>query len=131
MNAGMAFDWDKLPESEPIPGFHGRVVHSDTMTFVLWRIKAGAVLPEHNHVHEQVAMVLDGTFEVTVSGQTRRMNAGMIGTIPAWPSPSVASSTPSSRCARTIATGSRPTSSAEPPARTECRFANASSKPMS
>ena len=82
MNAGMAFDWDKLPESEPIPGFHGRVVHSDTMTFVLWRIKAGAVLPEHNHVHEQVAMVLDGTFEVTVSGQTRRMNAGMIGTIP-------------------------------------------------
>lgn len=82
MNAGMAFEWDKVPESEPIPGFHGRVVHSDTMTFVLWRIDAGAVLPEHNHVHEQVAMVLDGTFEVTVSGQTRRMNAGMIGTIP-------------------------------------------------
>lgn len=82
MNAGMAFEWDKVPESEPIPGFHGRVVHSDTMTFVLWRIDAGAVLPEHNHVHEQVAMVLDGTFEVTVSGQTRRMSAGMIGNIP-------------------------------------------------
>ena len=62
---GMVFDWDNVPESEPIPGFHGRVVHSDTMTFVLWRIEAGAVLPEHSHVHEQVAFVLEGTFEIT------------------------------------------------------------------
>ena len=79
---GMVFDWDNVPESEPIPGFHGRVVHSDTMTFVLWRIEAGAVLPEHSHVHEQVALVLEGTFEITVEGETRQMRPGLVGTVP-------------------------------------------------
>jgi quercetin dioxygenase-like cupin family protein len=80
--AGLAFDWDKVAESEPIPGFHGRVLHSDTMTFVLWRIEAGARLPEHSHVHEQVAHVLEGEFEITVSGSTSRLRAGMVGMVP-------------------------------------------------
>lgn len=82
MTTGMVFDWDKVPESEPIPGFHGRVVHSDSMTFVLWRIDAGARLPEHAHIHEQVAFVLEGTFEITVEGETRQMRPGLVGTIP-------------------------------------------------
>lgn len=82
MTTGLLFDWEQVPESEPIPGFHGRVAHSDTMTFVLWRIEAGARLPEHNHVHEQVAFVLEGTFEITVDGRTRRLRPGLVSTIP-------------------------------------------------
>lgn len=80
--SAMTFDWDRIAESEPIPGFHGRVVHSDSMTFVLWRIDAGARLPEHHHVHEQVAIVMAGEFELVVDGTPTRMKPGMVGTVP-------------------------------------------------
>jgi len=38
-----------------IPGFNVRFVHSENMTFAFWDIKAGSLLPEHAHPHEQVA----------------------------------------------------------------------------
>jgi quercetin dioxygenase-like cupin family protein len=75
-------NWDDTPETTPIPGFHGRVQHSDSMSFVLWRIDAGALLPEHRHPHEQVVLMLEGTFELTVEGVTRICVAGDVAAIP-------------------------------------------------
>ena len=43
----------EIKERELIPGFHGRLIHSDSMTFVYWRIDEGAPLPEHSHPHVQ------------------------------------------------------------------------------
>jgi hypothetical protein len=40
----------KLDDQSPreiMPGFFGKLVHSDNMTFAHWEIKAGAALPEH------------------------------------------------------------------------------------
>ena len=76
------FDWETIEARTPIPGFVGKVMHSDSMTFVLWEIAAGALLPEHEHVHEQVVHVLDGTFELTVSGRTEVLGRGQIAAIP-------------------------------------------------
>jgi quercetin dioxygenase-like cupin family protein len=76
-----AVDWASLPVREVIPGFHGRFAHSSRMTFVLWEIEAGAVLPEHEHPHEQVAQVLEGRFEITVAGTTRLLEAGQMGVV--------------------------------------------------
>jgi quercetin dioxygenase-like cupin family protein len=75
-------EWSKLEPSTVIPGFVGRFMHSDTMTFVLWEIAAGAVLPEHAHVHEQVVHLYEGEFEMTVDGITRRMSGGSVFAIP-------------------------------------------------
>ena len=77
------FEWAKIAPRTVIGGFHGRVVHSDTMTFVLWQIDAGAVLPEHSHIHEQVVHLYEGEFEMTVEGVTRRMSGGSVLAIPA------------------------------------------------
>lgn len=74
--------WSSATPRMVIPGFVGRFLHSDTMTFVLWEIAAGAVLPEHSHPHEQVAHLYEGEFEVTVEGETRRMKAGSVFAIP-------------------------------------------------
>ena len=41
--------------------FHGRFVHSERMTFAWWRIEPGAEVPEHDHPHEQVVNVLEGS----------------------------------------------------------------------
>ena len=47
--------WDEIGERTIIKGFHGKFIHSERMTFVLWRFDAGTILPRHQHPHEQVA----------------------------------------------------------------------------
>ena len=44
---------------------------------------AGAILPEHSHIHEQVVHLYEGEFEMTVEGVTRRMSGGSVFAIPA------------------------------------------------
>ena len=67
---------------EIFPGFKVRFVHSATMTFAHWSVRAGAVLPEHSHPHEQVANVITGTFELTIDGETHELGPGCVGIIP-------------------------------------------------
>ncbi len=76
-----AIDWSTLPVTTVIPGFHGRFAHSSRMTFALWEIDEGALLPVHSHPHEQVAHVLEGRFEVTIEGVPQVLAAGMVGVI--------------------------------------------------
>ncbi len=73
---------DGLEESEPIPGYRAHFVHSKNMTLAYWTIEAGAPLPEHSHLHEQVANVIEGEFELTVDGETRRLGPGTVAVIP-------------------------------------------------
>jgi quercetin dioxygenase-like cupin family protein len=70
------------PAREVMPGFHGRFVHSERMTLAYWEIDAGAVLQRHAHPHEQVAHVLEGTFEMTVGGVTHRLEVGDVAVVP-------------------------------------------------
>ena len=74
--------WARIEPRTVIPGFHGRFVHSDTMTFVLWQIDQGATLPEHSHHHEQVVHLYEGEFELTVEGRTIRATPGTVFAIP-------------------------------------------------
>jgi hypothetical protein len=62
-------DLDQIEEREIVPGFHARFVHSENMTLAFWRVEAGATLPDHQHIHEQVANVLEGEFELSVDGE--------------------------------------------------------------
>ena len=73
---------DSLPPKEPMSGFSGRFIHTDAVTVVHWDIKAGAELPEHSHVHEQLSSLLSGEFDMTVDGVTRRMTPGTVAVIP-------------------------------------------------
>lgn len=71
-----------LEPRELVPGHHGRFVHSEHTTHVYWQIEAGAVLPEHSHPHEQIANVLEGTYELIVEGESFVLNAGDVLVIP-------------------------------------------------
>lgn len=71
-----------LKESHPIPGFHGRFVHSDHITLAFWHIDANTPLPEHSHPHEQIVHVIAGELDFTMNGITRRLNAGSVVIIP-------------------------------------------------
>ena len=72
-----------ITPAEPVPGFVGRFIHSDNMTVADWNIKDGSSFPEHTHHHEQIAFVLEGTFELTLGGETRVLTPGMVAIIPA------------------------------------------------
>jgi quercetin dioxygenase-like cupin family protein len=71
-----------LKEIEPVPGFKGRFVHSDHMTLAYWNVAAGAVLPQHAHVHEQITNLIEGEFEMTVAGEVKVLRPGEVAVIP-------------------------------------------------
>lgn len=71
-----------LAPREIFPGFHGRFVHSDTMTFAYWDIDRGSLVPEHAHRHEQVVNMLEGQLELTVDGHKHLLGPGHVLVIP-------------------------------------------------
>ena len=74
--------FDDLSQSEPVPGFKGRFLHSENMTVATWRIDGGSAFPEHSHPHEQVCIVTEGDFELTVNGETKVLRSGLVAVIP-------------------------------------------------
>lgn len=79
----MAFvEVKSLVEKEVIAGYRGRTIHTGTMTFMYWTVDEGAVMPEHSHMHEQVAHILKGQFELIVDGETRLLEPGVVAVIP-------------------------------------------------
>jgi quercetin dioxygenase-like cupin family protein len=73
---------DKLPTKEVVPGYVGRSIHTGTMSFMYWTVKAGAAIQSHSHVHEQIAHVLTGKIELTVGDETRILDPGIVAVIP-------------------------------------------------
>lgn len=71
-----------IEEKEIVPGYRAKFVHSDNMTLGFWDVDPGAELPEHSHPHEQIANVLEGRFELTVDGEPRVLEPGMVAVIP-------------------------------------------------
>ena len=73
-----------LVSKEIIKGYRARSIHTGAMTFMYWTVEAGAAMPVHTHMHEQVAHVLKGKFELTVDGETKTLEPGMVAVIPPY-----------------------------------------------
>ena len=72
----------EIQSKEIMPGYHGKMVHAESMTWAFWDVEKDAVVPQHNHIHEQIMHVLDGDFEFTVGGKTAIYHPGDVGVIP-------------------------------------------------
>lgn len=59
-----------IPSKEIMPGYHGRLVHTQNMSIAFWDVEKGAKVPLHSHGNEQVMQVLEGKFEFTLDGIT-------------------------------------------------------------
>ncbi|MES2005378.1 MAG: cupin domain-containing protein [Bacteroidota bacterium] len=64
------------------PGYTARIVHTELMSFSFLDVKAGSVSAEHSHPQEQVAMLTEGEFELTIEGVPVRFGPGSMIVIP-------------------------------------------------
>jgi quercetin dioxygenase-like cupin family protein len=80
----MNFDISKIESREIIKGYHGKFIHTNSFTYAYWEVEAGAEIPVHSHVHEQMMQVIEGEFELTVNGIAKIYKSGMGVTIPSF-----------------------------------------------
>lgn len=72
----MDFKLATIPSKEIMPGYHGKLVHTENMSIAFWEVEQGAVVPEHSHKNEQIMQVLEGQFEFTLEGKTKTYQPG-------------------------------------------------------
>jgi quercetin dioxygenase-like cupin family protein len=70
-----------IPAKEIFPGFLGRMIHTQHLTISYWDVTAGSEVPLHHHIHEQMATVLEGEFELEVNGISQVLIPGMVAVI--------------------------------------------------
>jgi quercetin dioxygenase-like cupin family protein len=68
----------QLPAKEMFPGFFGKFIHTADCTVAYWQITAGASIPLHKHIHQQIMHIIDGEFEFTINGTTSLYTKDMI-----------------------------------------------------
>ena len=78
----MKLNLSNIASKEIMPGYHGKLVHTKTMSLVFWEVEKDAVVPKHHHVHEQIMHVIKGEFEFTLDGDTKIYYPGDIVPIP-------------------------------------------------
>src|SRR3954453_5810488 len=80
--------WHEEPVEELTPLLGRQLLHTETMTIGRIVLAAGAIVPSHHHVHEQVANVLAGRLRFVVGGDEQIVAAGgrvfFPGEIPQW-----------------------------------------------
>ncbi|MEO1484846.1 MAG: cupin domain-containing protein [Bacteroidota bacterium] len=72
----------EVKTKEIMPGYHGKMVHSESMTWAFWDVEDQAEVPEHHHPHEQIMHVIEGSFEFTLDGNTDTYGPGDVVIIP-------------------------------------------------
>ncbi|MBT8186729.1 MAG: cupin domain-containing protein [Croceitalea sp.] len=71
-----------IPSKEIMPGYHGKMVHAEKMSWAFWDVEMGAKVPEHHHEHEQIMHVVSGNFEFTLDGITKIYKEGDVVVVP-------------------------------------------------
>lgn len=74
-------DISKIKPKEIIKGFKGRFIHTENTTLAFWEVEKGASIPLHAHFHEQTTQVVEGKFELTVDGETKIYENGLVAVI--------------------------------------------------
>ncbi len=76
------YNWQDIPEEELNDRMTRQVVHTAQSTIARLRLTAGAVVPLHHHVNEQVSMVKSGVLQFELGGEKVVLHAGDVLVIP-------------------------------------------------
>jgi quercetin dioxygenase-like cupin family protein len=74
--------WEGRPRRELAPGVHITVVSGEKLMLSRVEVDAHAVVPWHQHPHEQFGFVMEGEADFTIGDETRHVKAGEYYAIP-------------------------------------------------
>ena len=63
-------------------GIIGHYAHGDKMSFGLVEITKGTIMPQHQHVHEQITYILEGQLDMEIGGVLYQLTPGSYHIIP-------------------------------------------------
>ena len=79
----MFFEYPKDYKSkEVVPGWMVHFIVAEHMSMSRHTIKPNTVAPMHSHINEQMGMMLDGEFEMTIGNETRLLKKGDMYVVP-------------------------------------------------
>ena len=78
----MKYSLDSIESRELFPGLDAQFIHSQTMTVSIVKIKEGAIVPEHKHVHEQITIMREGNLKINLQGEEHLLTPGDVLVIP-------------------------------------------------
>jgi len=64
------------------PGVTARIAPGEKMMFSLVTLAPNAVVPTHSHPHEQMGLMVSGTMEFTIAGETRVLSGNEMYLVP-------------------------------------------------
>ena len=73
---------ENLPLKAIAKGVTGRYIHSSNITMGFVYLEAGAIIPAHQHINEQITFVEQGILEISFNNNTYILNSGDFVIIP-------------------------------------------------
>ena len=70
------FAINDLEQTKMTVGLDRRAVYLEKLMLTFVDFGPAIDLPQHSHPHEQITLVLEGTLEFTLDGETKILNAG-------------------------------------------------------
>ena len=64
------------------PGVTAKIFSGEKLMFSLVTLAPDAIVPTHTHPHEQVGMMVSGTMEFTIAGETRVLSGNAMYLVP-------------------------------------------------
>lgn len=71
-----------IAPAHPAAGITRRAVYLNDVMLTFFEFDDGAVVPDHQHPHEQITYVIQGVLEFTLEGETRLLHAGEGASVP-------------------------------------------------
>jgi quercetin dioxygenase-like cupin family protein len=73
---------EEIPPRTLAPGVTAKIVPGEKLMFSLVTLAPNAVVPTHAHPHEQMGMMVSGTMEFTIAGETRVLSGNEMYLVP-------------------------------------------------
>ncbi|MGA8752941.1 cupin domain-containing protein [Candidatus Deferrimicrobium sp.] len=71
-----------IPPRTLAPGVTAKIASGEKLMFSLVTLAPNAVVPTHSHPHEQMGMMVSGTMEFTIAGETRVFSGNELYLVP-------------------------------------------------
>jgi len=76
------FDIDNHPEMQLFDGVKIRTAYGENIMMSFVHFEPNSLVPEHSHTHEQMGIVMEGRFRLTVNGESKVVEKGDVYLVP-------------------------------------------------